>query len=98
MFHGSKLIPDSSLIETEWSDTLSFSTSHGGLEEDKEHPTTSAPTSSSKDCKAQVASASEKKKKSMNYGCLCSVFGGGTSVGCSYADTSDQKVWLVMGL
>ncbi|XP_032344344.1 CD44 antigen isoform X7 [Camelus ferus] len=35
-------------MTTQWSDTLSFSTSHGGLEEDKEHPTTSAPTSSNR--------------------------------------------------
>ncbi|XP_072825886.1 CD44 antigen isoform X7 [Vicugna pacos] len=35
-------------MTTQWSDTLSVSTSHGGLEEDKEHPTTSAPTSSNR--------------------------------------------------
>ncbi|XP_058995652.1 CD44 antigen isoform X8 [Mustela lutreola] len=34
---------------TEQSQTHSFSTSHGGLEEDKDQPVTSAPTSSSKD-------------------------------------------------
>lgn len=52
LFHGSKLTLDSSLLETEQSQTHSFSTSHGGLEEDKDQPVTSAPTSSSKDGKA----------------------------------------------
>lgn len=47
---------DSSLIETEQSHTQSFSTSHGGLEEDKDQSMMSTPTSSSKDGKAQVAS------------------------------------------
>lgn len=63
---------DSSLVETEQSHTQSFSTSHGGLEEDKEQPMTSTPTSGSKDCKAQVASA-------------MGVFGGGIFIGCCYA-------------
>lgn len=50
---------DSSLIETEQSHTQSFSTSHGGLEEDKDQPMMSTPTSSSKD--------------GFSYGCLCTV-------------------------
>lgn len=53
---------DSSLIATEWSHTQRFFTSHGGLEEDTDHPMTSTPTSSSKDCKAQVASAIKNNK------------------------------------
>lgn len=60
--HGPKLILDSSLIETEQSDTHSFSPSHGGLEEDKGHSTTATPTSISKDCKAHVASAIGKNQ------------------------------------
>lgn len=61
LFHDYKLILDSSLIETEQSATQSFSTSRGGLEEDKDHPMTATPTSSSKDWKAQVASAIDKQ-------------------------------------
>lgn len=57
MFQGPKLTLDSSLLETEQSHTQSFSTSHGGLEEEKEQPVTSAATSSSKDGEARVASA-----------------------------------------
>lgn len=51
----------SSLIETEQSPTQTFPTSHGGLEEDKDHLMTSTPTSSSKDCRAQLASALDKE-------------------------------------
>lgn len=63
--HGPQLILDSSLIETEQSDTHSFSPSHGGLEEDQGHSTTAAPTSISKNCKAHVASAIAKSQSTM---------------------------------
>lgn len=91
--HGPKLTLDSSLIETEQSDTHSPSPSHGSLEEDKDHSTTATPTSISKDWKAHVASAIEKR--SIRHGCFYNVFGGGASVGCCHAVTPDQKVWLV---
>lgn len=43
---------DSSLIETEQSDTQIFSTSHGGLAEDKDYAVTSTSASSREDGKA----------------------------------------------
>ncbi|OWK17666.1 hypothetical protein Celaphus_00009315, partial [Cervus elaphus hippelaphus] len=80
-------------MTTQQSDTHNLSPSHGGLEEDKDHSTTATPTSISKDWKAHVASAIEKR--SIRHGCFYNVFGGGASVGCCHAVTPDQKVWLV---